>query len=183
MLLTISGPSTVGKDSTWLRIAELLGFIREVPFTTRAPRPHEAEGLEHNFVTMERFRRMIQNNELTEWDFLLGNYYGTGLSLLKRSSSDEKVALQVLGRMAIRLKCRLPQVRTVMLQVSDRTVLRKRLEDRGFAASEIEGRLRLADEELMHSPLFDFVVPDADILTETEVRRVLLEITTEVDRD
>ena len=128
---------------------------------------------------MERFRHMIQKNELTAWDFVLGNYYGTGLSLLHRSKAGDKIALQVLGRMAIRLKSQLPQVRTVMLQVSDRTILRNRLERRGFAAGEIEERLRLADEELTHSPLFDFVVPDADILTETEIRRVLLEITTE----
>jgi guanylate kinase len=181
MLLAISGPSTVGKDSTWARIAEEFGFSREVPFTTRPRRSSEVDGRDYHFVNAEEFRRMIKKEEVTAWDFILGNYYGTSLSLRTRVQSGEKVVLQVLGRMAIRLKSRLPDVRTVMLQVSDQTMLRSRLELRGYQHEEIEDRLKLADEELIHSPMFDFVVPDADILTDQQVRRVILEVITEVD--
>ncbi len=181
MLLAIAGPSTVGKDAIWLHVARELGFFPEVPLTTRPRRHSEIDGREYHFVSLEEFQSMIKNGQLTAWDFVLGNYYGTQLSLTDRVNAGEKVVLQALGRMAIRLKTQLPNVRTVILQVSDRAVLRRRLEERKFSATEIEGRLRLADEELVHSSLFDFVVPDADILTEDEVRRVLLEITTDLE--
>jgi len=83
MLLAIAGPSTVGKDAVWMRLAEELGFGREVPFSTRARRPNEIEGKEYHFITIEQFRRMIQRQEVTSCDLVLGKYYGKNLSHLK----------------------------------------------------------------------------------------------------
>lgn len=176
MLITISGPSTIGKDSRWLRLANTLGFEIEVPFTTRPIRASEIDGVSHRFVSTLQFHEMIRQGQLTEWDFTLGNYYGTALALRSKVESGQNVVLQVLGRMALRLRARVPNVVTVMLQASDRAVLDTRLAGRGYRADEIEQRIAHADEEAVHASLFDYLVPDADILPEDHVLRILADI-------
>lgn len=173
MLLAISGAPTTGKDSTWLPAAESLGFTREVPLTTRRPRTGEAPGHDYEFVDVPAFRRLVETGGLTDWDFAIDNYYGTRLSLEERLHNGDKVVVQVLGRMAMRMKHRLPQVLTVMLMPSDLSVLSDRLSARGYRGEELERRLTLAREERAHSPLFDSIVPDADIMTHDDARLIL----------
>ena len=148
MLIAIAGPSTIGKDSAWVKVAESLGFAREVPFTTRPIRENEKEGTDYYFIDIGHFQNMIRSNQLTEWDYTLGNYYGTGLTLTERTIQGENIVLPVLARMALRLKARLRNVRTVA-----------------------HGK-----EEAIHAPLFDFAVPDADILPDTKIARVIRDI-------
>lgn len=175
MLIAIAGPSTVGKDSTWLRLAETLGFQKEVPYTTRAQRPQEEQGRDYHFIDVPEFQELIRTNQLAEWDYTLGAYYGTSSSFKERCNSQD-IVLQVLARMAIKLKRQISDVRTVLLQTSDRATLAHRLEDRGYAGNELILRVQHGNEEVVHAPLFDFVVPDADILSDDEVLRILHEI-------
>lgn len=176
MLLAISGPSTVGKDSTWVPIAETLGFRREIPYTTRQMRQGEVNHGDHHYVSTETFHGMIRDGGLAEWDFVLGNYYGPSTSLRDRLAAGEDVVLQVLGRMALRLKRALPQVCTLMLTTSGRETLEQRLRHRGYSGDTLILRVLHGTEELTHAPLFDFVVPDADIMTDIEITRTLLDI-------
>lgn len=176
MLITISGPSTIGKDKTWLRVAESLGFVREIPLTTRPMRPNERPGETYRFVPVDQFQEMIRRHRLTDWDYVLGNYYGTDVSLRARVTAGEKIVLQVLGRMAIRLKERLPNVTTVMLQTSDMATLADRLSMRHYTEAEVADRVAHAHEEYVHAPLFDVVIPDADILTDDAVLGTLRDI-------
>jgi guanylate kinase len=78
--------------------------------------------------------------------------------------------------MGLRLKQALYPVRTVMLLTSDHNVLRDRLISRGHCGHDLEARLAHALEEEVHAPLYDFVVPDADIVSQDMARRVLAEI-------
>lgn len=177
MLIAIAGPSTIGKDRMWTKVAEGLGFSYEVPYTTRPKRFDESPGQEYNFVSIEQFQSLIRANQLTEWDYVLRNYYGTGLTLRQRILEGEDLVIPVLGRMALRLKRAFPvQVRTVMLTTSDWSTLDRRLHDRGYRDDDLVLRKAHAEEEALHAPLVDFVVPDADILQLAEVTRVLHEI-------
>lgn len=176
MLLTISGPSAVGKDSGWVRLAESLGFVREVPFTTRAIRDGEVEGRDYHFISTNKFQDMIKNDLLTEWDYTLNAYYGTALSLKNRLEQHDNVVIQVLGRMALRLKRQLPDVQTVMLLTSDETTYIERLKTRGCQGKELEARIAHREEELIHADLFDFKIPDADIMPDNKIMYRLSEI-------
>ncbi len=176
-LLAIAGPSTVGKDSTWVRVAETVGFVREVPYTTRERRSNEQEGRDYRYVQIPVFHEMIRSNGLTEWDHVLGHYYGTAGTLKARVEHGEHVVLQVLARMAVRLQRRsMANVRTVLLLSSDSRTLEARLRARGYGPSDIEQRLHHAIEEEAHAPLFDYVIPDADILSDVDVARRIADI-------
>jgi guanylate kinase len=119
---------------------------------------------------------------LTEWDYVLGNYYGTDIKLEDKIRRKDNVVLQVLGRMALRLKRRYSHVCTVMLLPSDQQTLDARLRARGYGGTELAARLNHGQEELTHAPLFDYVVPDADIMTDMHVARVLNDFLS-IDRD
>ena len=161
----------------WTNVAVGLGFVYETPYTTRPPRFDEVCDREHHFISVEEFQAMIRANQLTEWDYVLENYYGTGLSLKEGILRGQNIVLPVLGRMALRLKRLFPeQTRTVMLTSSDVSTLEHRLIERGYRDTELTLRRSHAHEESKHAALFDFVVPDADILQATEITRVLYEV-------
>lgn len=176
MLLTISGPSTVGKDATWVRIAQSLDFYREIPYTTRPRRNNEIEGIDHWYISVPEFQEKIRKGKLAEWDYVHENYYGTDISLSERTNRGENIVLQVLGRMGLRLRNRLPNVYSIMLISSERETLEYRLSSRGYTGDELKSRLFHWGEEYTHAPLFDLIVPDADIMTNFEVTRILQDI-------
>lgn len=45
--------------------------------TTRKPRPGEVDGKDYWFVTEEKFKEMIKDNEFLEYATFGGNMYGT----------------------------------------------------------------------------------------------------------
>ncbi|MGD8998462.1 MAG: guanylate kinase, partial [Anaerolineae bacterium] len=67
LLIVISGPSAVGKDSLVQRLKNRgCPFHFVVTATDRPPRPDEVEGEDYFFVSTAEFERMIEENELIE---------------------------------------------------------------------------------------------------------------------
>lgn len=175
LLIAISGASALGKDSRWLPIAEALGCIRYVPFTTRRPRQGETEGFTYRYLSETQFQEMIRCGQLLDWDFVFGNYYGTGLDILELFEANSIVVMHILARMGVRLKYRLGNTLLVGLVGSDENLLIERLKAREYSEYELALRLAHSREESAHFVLFDYVVPDADIMTEDECRRITLD--------
>ena len=87
-LIVISGPSGVGKGTALeLAMKERPDLSFSVSATTRAPRPNEVEGVSYDFITVEQFRRMIDENAFLEYDNHNETYYGT-----PRAQLEEKRA-------------------------------------------------------------------------------------------
>lgn len=181
MLITISGPSTVGKDSTWLAVAESLGLEKVIPHTSRSQRENEANGENHHYITKTEFQKKIKNNEFLEWDYILGNYYGTSQYYREKIPGSEKLVVDILAKMAIRIKYKLDNVVTVLLLTSDQSTLEERLLARGYSGEELFQRTNHGRDEEAHAMLFDHVIPDADILTKQQVAAILTNIIERID--
>lgn len=175
MIITYSGPSTIGKDSVWVPLTERYGFEKVIPYTSRNLRPGEKNGQDYNFVTLQQFQEMIKNKELFEWDFFNGNYYGTSIDIVEHAETTNLV-FHVLGRMAIRIKRRLKNTKTVMLLPDSVAILNARLKKRAYSSNEIKARQDHYLEELTHASLFDVVVPSADSITNYEADRLIKKI-------
>src|SRR5437588_452320 len=68
LLIVISGPSGVGKDTVLRRLFELAPNLKySVSYTTRPPRPGEVDGHSYTFVSEPEFLRLIEQKELLEW--------------------------------------------------------------------------------------------------------------------
>ncbi|MEO8571229.1 MAG: guanylate kinase, partial [Chloroflexota bacterium] len=80
MLVIISGPSGVGKDTI---IDALRGRPHDpeyhyvVTCTTRATRPGEADGVDYHFLDRETFAAQRAAGEFLEANEVHGNWYGT----------------------------------------------------------------------------------------------------------
>ena len=80
MLIIISGPSGVGKDT----IIDALRLRRHEPeyhyvvtCTTRAMRPGEADGIDYHFLDKATFAAQRAAGEFLEANQVHGNWYGT----------------------------------------------------------------------------------------------------------
>ena len=78
LLIVISGPSGVGKDTVLRRLFEMAPELKySVSYTTRPPRPGEVDGHSYTFVSEPEFLRLIEQKEFLEWAKVYDHYYGT----------------------------------------------------------------------------------------------------------
>jgi guanylate kinase len=78
LLFVVSAPSGTGKTTVVERLVQIfadLGLSRS--YTSRAMREGEADGVDYNFITRQRFEAMIADEAFLEWADVFGNLYGT----------------------------------------------------------------------------------------------------------
>lgn len=84
----VSGPSGSGKTTILKDVLLRFKDIKySISYTTRKPRPGEEDGVDYKFVTMEKFKEMIDNDRFAEWAEVYGNYYGTPVEEIENSVS------------------------------------------------------------------------------------------------
>ncbi len=86
MLVVLSGPSGVGKD-TLLNCLKTRGydFAFVVTMTTRQRRANEVEGVDYLFVSKGEFADLMQNDELLEHSIVYGDYKGIPKSQVRQA--------------------------------------------------------------------------------------------------
>ena len=85
LLVVISGPSGVGKDTIIERLLELdSNLTYSVSCTTRAPRPGEVDGTHYTFISRERFEELIEKGHFLENASYGPNLYGTPMEPVKK---------------------------------------------------------------------------------------------------
>src|SRR5512147_850326 len=97
LLVVISGPSGVGKDAVLKSLQKRslpLHFV--VTMTSRPPRNGEVEGIDYFFVTQEKFKALIQQNEFLEYALVYDDYKGIPKSQIREAmASNRDVVLRV----------------------------------------------------------------------------------------
>jgi len=176
MLLLISGPSTIGKDSVWIEASKGLGYRPYVAYSTREIRPGEEDGVDYKFISRNEFQRKIRENSLTDWDYVLGNYYGTDIDLMDRIHKGEDLSLVVLARMGVRIQQKIRNTRSVLLMTDEKSILQNRLKARGYRDKELLLRVEHGENEMALAPMFDYVIDGADIFTNSDAQRSLVDI-------
>jgi len=78
-LFVIAAPSGAGKTSLVQALLQRKPELHvSISYTTRKMRPTEEDGREYHFVSIENFRRLIEQCEFLEHAQVFDNYYGTG---------------------------------------------------------------------------------------------------------
>lgn len=185
LVVVISGPSGVGKDTLVDRlIEEHPEFARPVTMTTRAPRDGERDGHDYLFVTPEEFERHVRDGDMLEAAHIYGNMYGVPRAELERAlqSGDAVLRVDVQGVAALRKL--LPSAVYVMLVPDTFEHLERRLRERGEAhdAADLERRIAAAAEELARTDLFDYVVENVEGGLARTIDRVLAIVAAERER-
>ncbi|MCX7792391.1 MAG: guanylate kinase [Chloroflexaceae bacterium] len=161
LLVVISGPSGVGKDSVLMRMRELaFPFHFVVTATSRPIRPGEIDGYDYHFVSVERFEQMIRDDELLEWAKVYGQYKGIPKSEVRQAmASGRDVLLRINVDGAATIKRLAPEAVFIFLAPASTEELRRRLTVRRTESpEEIERRLAMASQEMEQVQHFDYVV-------------------------
>ncbi|MBI4306556.1 MAG: guanylate kinase [Chloroflexi bacterium] len=161
LLVVVSGPSGVGKDTLLERLAARnhgMQFHFVVTATTRTPRPGELWGVNHHFVDRRGFERMIAAGELLEWAEVYGNYYGVPKGQVRQALNARKhVLCRVDVQGARRLRAVTPDAVFVFVLPPTLKALEMRLRARGKDSQEsIQTRLAAAASEIEEARLFDY---------------------------
>lgn len=171
LLIVISGPSGVGKDSVINRMKERgLPFRFVITANTRPQRPDEIDGVDYFFVTHEEFERMIEDDELFEYAVVYEDLKGVPKNQIEdalASGEDVIMRLDVQGAETIRAKC--PEALMVFLSTRNEDELIARLKTRRTESEEsLTLRIKTAREEFERVDSFDYyVVNEEDKLDET----------------
>jgi len=161
LLVVISGPSGVGKDTVLMRMRELgLPFHFVVTANSRPMRPGEIDGFDYHFVSRSRFEEMIASDELLEWANVYGDYKGIPkFEVRKAFASGRDVVLRINVDGAATIKQIAPEALFIFIAPGSMIELRHRLEIRRTENTEaLERRFALAQHEMEQISLFDYVV-------------------------
>ena len=176
VIFVIVGPGGAGKNAIMKAVMSANPAIRQLPTaTTRPMRADEKQGREHLFVSEQRFRSMLINNELLEHQEVTpGKFYG----IPRRTVEDALTAgaariadIEVLG--AIELAAAYPRnVVQIFVTVPGAAidqrlaVLEERMRERADEATDIDQRLvRARMLELPYQTHCDYVVVNDDLAT------------------
>ena len=160
-LFVVVAPSGAGKTSLLARLLKEEPNIRlSVSYTTRAPRPAEADGREYHFVDRATFQRMIGANEFLEHANVHGNLYGTSREWIEGMLRGENdVLLEIDWQGARQVRAMLPQMVGIFILPPSLAELRRRLQSRATeSADAIERRLANAREEVSHVLEFEYII-------------------------
>ena len=165
LLIVISGPSGVGKDTVVLGMkARGLPIHFVVTATTRPPREGEVHGVDYYFFTKEEFAEMIEKDELLEYAFVYNDYKGIPKFQVRdalESGVDVVMRLDVQGAATIRELY--PEALLIFLTTDTEDELVQRLEARKTETiAELKLRIATARKELNRVDEFDYVVVNRD---------------------
>ncbi len=172
-LVVLSGPSGSGKDTVIERLKEYNdNFWISVSATSRQPRPGEEDGISYYFKTEDEFKKMIDNDELLEYNYYNGNYYGTPKGKIEKFLKEgTNVILVIDVNGALSIKKKLPEAVFIFLIPPSMKDLIIRLKKRGTESSDkILSRFKEAYKEINEVNKYNYVVINDEI--DTAARKV-----------
>ena len=161
LIVVVSGPSGVGKDSVVRRMLQRdRNLMFAVTTNTRSMREGEIEGKDYYFVSKSEFERMIRAGEFVEHALVYGDHKGgTKRSINRAIDSGRDVVLRVDVQGAATIKTIYENAILFFLMSESNEQLLGRLEGRRSETSEsMKERIATAVDEYTKKDDFDHIV-------------------------
>ena len=135
--------------------------------TSREKRGQEIDGKDYYFISPEKFKSHIEQNEFVEWEEVYSdNFYGTLKSEVERIWSEGKHAIfdiDVVG--GLRIKKKFPnKTLAVFVKAPSIEIMEKRLRSRQTDTEEkIKERIAKAERELAFANKFDVILVNDEL--------------------
>ena len=179
LLLVLSGPSGVGKGTVKSAIVKnkVFPFEYSVSMTTRKPRPGEVNGKDYYFVSQERFKQAINQNELLEYNQYVNNFYGTPMTPVEKMlDAGKDVLLEIDVNGAKKVRKQMPDGVFIFLTPPDLHTLHTRLENRGTESEDvIMGRIKQARQEILVMQDYDYAVVNDTVANAVDHIKAIVE--------
>jgi guanylate kinase len=166
LLVVVSGPSGVGKDTVLHQVFGLDPSLSySVSYTTRQPRPGEVDGRDYTFVSDQEFDRMVAGADLLEWEPVHSHRSGTGRSRVEEAlDGGRDIVLNIDVKGGLRIRELVPEAMLVFLAPPSLDELDRRRRDRGTEdPAELARRASDAQIEMGYSAQYDAVVVNDDV--------------------
>jgi guanylate kinase len=168
-LIVFSAPSGSGKTTIvrYLLEQQELNLEFSISATSREKRGLEVDGKDYHFISLEAFKKHIDNGEFVEWEEVYhNNFYGTLKSEVERIWEKGKHAIfdiDVSG--GLRIKRKFPeQTLAVFVQPPSIEEMEKRLRNRKTDIEEkIVERVNKAEREMQFAKDFDLILVNDDL--------------------
>jgi guanylate kinase len=163
MLVIVSGPSGVGKDTVITALSAMAAeperhFV--VTCTTRPRRPYEIDGVHYHFLDPQTFEERRAAGGFLESNNVHGYWYGTPRNEVREALvAGHDVVLKIDVQGAAVVKQKVPDALLVFLVPPSLEDLFSRLRNRATeTADELDLRQRNAAIELARAEDYDYVV-------------------------
>jgi guanylate kinase len=177
MLVIVSGPSGVGKDTVIEALRTLPAQPRRrfvITCTTRPRRLYEIDGVHYHFLDAGEFEARRDAGGFLEANEVHGHWYGTPRDEVRaalRNGKDVILKIDVQGAAVVKQK--VPEALLVFLVPPSLEDLFGRLQARATeSADELDIRQRNAALELARADDYDHVVPNETGLVDRTASRI-----------
>jgi guanylate kinase len=185
LLIVISGPSGVGKDTILQRMKERrLPFHFVVTATTRPARADEVHGRDYFFISKDEFAEMIEKDELLEYAIVYNDYKGIPKQQVREalaSGKDVVMRIDVQGAAKIRSLTNGAVLIFITTRSEDEMIVRLRAR-KTETPEGLRLRIATARKELGRMREFDYCVPNHDMALDTTVDKIIAIIEAEHSR-
>jgi guanylate kinase len=175
LLIVLSGPSGVGKDSVIQRMKERgLPFHFVVTATTRPRRPNEVDGEDYIFLSSEDFAHMIESDELLEYAIVYNDYKGIPKKQVRDAlQSGEDVIMRIDVQGAATIRKLVPNAVLIFLTTESEAAMVERLQARQTETPDaLKLRIATARQELKRASEFDYAVVNRQAMLDATVEDV-----------
>ncbi|MFO7631339.1 MAG: guanylate kinase [Caldilinea sp.] len=185
VLVVLSGPSGVGKDSIIQGLKQTnYPFYFVITATTRPKRPAEVDGVDYHFVTVGEFAEMIENEDLLEYAVVYGDYKGIPKKHVREAlASGQDVIMRIDVQGAATIRSLVPNAVTIFLTAESEDELVRRLKLRKTEEpDQLKMRIVTARRELRRFTEFDYIVINREEQLDEAAKEVLSIIRAEKSR-
>lgn len=166
VLIALSSPSGAGKTTLSKRLlSQNPDVVLSISCTTRKPRPGEINGQDYDFISVDEFKKRIDEDYFFEWAEVFGRYYGTPKTpVLEAIDEGRDVIFDIDWQGAQIIADQAPEdaVRIFILPPS-LALLEDRLRKRGQDSDEVIcDRMNRAKDEISHWDEYDYVIVNDD---------------------
>ena len=162
VMIVLSSPSGAGKTTLSKLLSKQNNYNISVSHTTRKPRINEIDSQDYHFVSEEKFKFLIKNNEFLEYAKVFNNYYGTvKSSVINNLDKGKKLIFDIdwQGTEQIKEKKLQYKLVTFFILPPSKKVLFERLSNRDMKDKLIvEERMKQFSKDVLHWNNYDYVV-------------------------
>jgi len=159
VMIVLSSPSGAGKTTLSKLLSKQNNYYISVSHTTRKPRINEIDSQDYHFVSEEKFKSLIKNNEFLEYAKVFNNYYGTvKSSVINNLDKGKKLIFDIdwQGTEQIKKKKLQYKLITFFILPPSKKVLFERLSNRDMKFKLIvEERMKQFSKDVLHWNNYD----------------------------
>ena len=161
IMLILSSPSGAGKTTITKKIQQKYhSFKISVSHTTRRPRSNEIDGVDYHFISQDKFKNLIKEDQFYEYAEIFDNYYGTLKKNVDELSKTNDIIFDIDWQGTKQLsKYKNLNLIKIYLIPPNKTELKDRLIKRNQNSSEeVKRRFNAFDEDIKHWKDYDYIL-------------------------